>query len=266
MSVRSNIFALSQSQFNTIVSQVVSTIGSSGGAYQVSDTFTTLINGTNIGDLAYINNSEGTRWLPGTLLGTYYPSGWYRWNGTNWVSDRNAIAEQLQILIDQKVQSVTGSLVDNTDPLNPIINIPASSVYGTELNLFQENTVTTNIGNTLVNKFDVNTTILPIGEYKIKINYSWNLNSTRDDFESYFFINDNSVGIDITGLIHKQEPKDQAGNFNGTESLQKMSFSKDLYYTSTIVQSINLKLGFNSNNNNKKASMFDASIELIRIN
>lgn len=266
MSVSSYFNGLSQKQIDDIVSIVLGSISGTGDSYQTADNFSSLVNGTSVGQLAYADNSQGTRWLPGTLLGTYYPSGWYRWDGTNWVSDRNAIAEQLQLLIDQKVQSITGTGVDNTDPLNPIINLPTGSIYGSELNIFIDNLVTTNTTTTLLNKFDENTTLLPTGQYKIKINYSWNINSTRDDFESYFFINDNSVGVDTTGLIHKQEPKDQAGDFENTGSLQKMSFQKDLYYTVTTPESINLKLGFNSNNNNNKTSMFDASIELIRIN
>ena len=49
------------------------------------------------GDLAYVEESEGTQWLPGSGGGTYYPAGLYLYNGTNWVSDRNAIALQFNL-------------------------------------------------------------------------------------------------------------------------------------------------------------------------
>ena len=48
------------------------------------------------GDLAYVENAEGTKWLPGTLGGSYYPKGIYIYNGAAWESDRNAIVEQLE--------------------------------------------------------------------------------------------------------------------------------------------------------------------------
>ena len=52
------------------------------------------------GELAYVFNSQGTAWLPSTVGGTYYPNGIYVSDGAEWISDRNAIAEQLAISID----------------------------------------------------------------------------------------------------------------------------------------------------------------------
>ena len=57
--------------------------------------YSNLLNGTSLGDLAYVDNSQGVAWLPGTLGGSYYPAGLYFWNSASWVSDRNAIAEAL---------------------------------------------------------------------------------------------------------------------------------------------------------------------------
>lgn len=37
------------------------------------------------GDFAYVQESEGTPWLPGSLGGTYYPNGLYWSNGTSWL-------------------------------------------------------------------------------------------------------------------------------------------------------------------------------------
>ena len=62
---------------------------------QKANQYSSLTPGTNVGELAYVENSEGTSWLPASLGGTYYPSGFYLWDGTVWVSDRNAIAKQL---------------------------------------------------------------------------------------------------------------------------------------------------------------------------
>jgi hypothetical protein len=72
------------------------------GFTRVEQNYTNLsaVGGAAIGELAYIINSEGTAWLPGTIGGSYYPAGIYVWDGANWVSDRNAISQQLQINID----------------------------------------------------------------------------------------------------------------------------------------------------------------------
>lgn len=71
-----------------------------------------LIAGETAGEISYVEQSQGTRWLIGSLGGTYYPNGWYLWNGTLWVSDTNAIAtainETLQTQGSQGIQGVQG--------------------------------------------------------------------------------------------------------------------------------------------------------------
>lgn len=71
----------------------------------------------SMGSLAYVYNSQGTAWLPGTLGGTYYPDGIYFYTGTGWVSSRNAIAGELQSLIDS-----VAAKADSTDPRFPATN------------------------------------------------------------------------------------------------------------------------------------------------
>ncbi len=82
---------------------------------QTANQFDDLEDGSENGQLAYVENSQGTRWLPGILGGTYYPAGWYVWNGTNWVSDRNAIADQF----DENINNITQL---QTDLLQEITN------------------------------------------------------------------------------------------------------------------------------------------------
>ena len=95
-------------------------IGGAGGGttYQRAETFSSLPSGLAVGDLAYINTSEGTAWLPGTMGGSYYPAGWYVWNGTVWNSDRNSIANQFQTNINSintKVDKVVGYVLSKND-------------------------------------------------------------------------------------------------------------------------------------------------------
>lgn len=60
--------------------------------------FSLLEDGKIVGQLAYVTDSQGTAWLPSTLGGSYYPKGWYVWNGTEWVSDRNSTAAELDTI------------------------------------------------------------------------------------------------------------------------------------------------------------------------
>lgn len=74
--------------------------------------FSALEDGSTIGDLAYVEESEGTNWLPFTLGGTYYPKGLYMWDGTDWVSDRNGLANQIEL---NKQNIFSGSYNDLTN-------------------------------------------------------------------------------------------------------------------------------------------------------
>lgn len=74
--------------------------GSGTSVGQRAAVYSALTAGTNVGDLAYVNQGEGTQWLPGTLGGTYYPYGWYIWDGISWISDRNNIVNQLQLNVE----------------------------------------------------------------------------------------------------------------------------------------------------------------------
>lgn len=86
------------------------------------------------GEIAYARNSEGTAWLPGTLLGTYYPSGLYVYDGADWVSDRNAIADQLQTSIDDIDQLQIGvALKEDAFSKNTAFNKNFGSSSGTVL-------------------------------------------------------------------------------------------------------------------------------------
>jgi hypothetical protein len=46
--------------------------------------------------LAYVENSQGTFWLPGGMGGNFYSKGVYMYNGANWDSSVDEIAKQLE--------------------------------------------------------------------------------------------------------------------------------------------------------------------------
>lgn len=103
---------------------------------QQVDQFNDLVAGNDIGDLAYVESSQGTQWLPLSMGGTYYPAGWYVWDGVQWNSDRNAIANQLEQNIlnitanDGEILQLQSDVISNTVN-NRVIVKQASDLSGT---------------------------------------------------------------------------------------------------------------------------------------
>ncbi len=206
--------------------------------------------GQSLFEFAQVRNNQGNKWLPGSLGGTFYGAGLYYWDGVEWINDNDQIFEALQQII--------------------VVNIAQQAqidalVYGTQLNLFESNAVSINNTTVLADKINQNTTALPVGKYKIRVTYSWNHNATNSDFESYLFFDGNPMGQDVTGLIHKKEPKDAAGNWMGTGTSQKEPFAKDFYVDVIAAGVKNVTLQFRTDAAGRNSSIWDTNIEIIRI-
>jgi len=99
-------------------------VGSGGGfnftylANNFTDLNTVATQPIDSGTIAYVFNSEGTQWLPSTIGGSYYPAGIYVSDGSDWVSDRNSIAGQLQINVDDIDQLQADLLQEVIDRTN----------------------------------------------------------------------------------------------------------------------------------------------------
>lgn len=76
--------------------------------------------GSYLNQLAYCRASQGSAWLPGTLGGSYYPEGWYLWNGEAWVSDRNAIANAIE----------SGLSSGGASTVNVVSNVASGRILG----------------------------------------------------------------------------------------------------------------------------------------
>jgi len=105
---------------------------------------------------------------------------------------------------------------------------------------------------------ELNTTVLPSGEYRLGINYGWNHNSASNDFESEIRLNN----VDL-GEIHKQEPKDATGTFGSSGSSQRHYVSRVFYVT--LSGSNNISLFFRSDTGGTASGIWDTSIELWRV-
>lgn len=62
---------------------------------QIALNYSSLRDGSKEGALAFVEQSQGTAWLPYTVGGTYYPKGWYIWDGMQWISSKSNVAEAL---------------------------------------------------------------------------------------------------------------------------------------------------------------------------
>lgn len=75
-----------------------------------------------VGQLAYVENSQGTKWLPGSFGGTFYSKGTYLWNGSIWDSAVDEIAQALEDLNLDNVVNIN-SLSDFPTPVAGVIEL-----------------------------------------------------------------------------------------------------------------------------------------------
>ena len=109
--------------------------------------YSSLVIGTQVGELAFVTSSEGTAWLPSTLGGSYYPSGWYVWDGTDWVSNKNATSAELDsIKSDITILQAGGGGGADTQDL---------SIVGQVLSLTDGGSVTLPDTNTQLSQADI---------------------------------------------------------------------------------------------------------------
>jgi hypothetical protein len=86
------------------------------------------------GEFYWCSNSEGTYWLPGSLGGTYYPSGMYYSNGTTWeYIDTPYQATQAEvdagIINDKFVSPFTLKNAEQWDTKVNVADLPATLIF-----------------------------------------------------------------------------------------------------------------------------------------
>lgn len=99
--------------------KLVSGSGGGGGSILTVDFFTDLPNGVDNDSTAFVLYKQGTKWLPGSLGGTYYPAGWYIYRAGNWTSIEVPVDEELKNygdLIAGNISSISDHLLDLANP------------------------------------------------------------------------------------------------------------------------------------------------------
>lgn len=149
---------------------------------------------------------------------------------------------------------------------HPDFTIPSGTVFGSELNVFNSSAITSNSTDVFQDVINDTTTSLSVGKYAIKVSYSWNANCTQHDFESRLRVNGLSIVADTSGVIHREEPKDSGGQWNGTNSLQILHFSREYTIDFTTAGARTIELAFRSSKDNIMSSIWDVDIKIYRIN
>lgn len=107
----------------------------------IVDTYADLPTGEPEDTIAFVLNSTGTPWLPGSLGGTYRPAGWYIYRGSVWISTEKLIDEALDDIFNHiastgNPHNVTADQVglgnvDNTsDADKPVSSATATALSG----------------------------------------------------------------------------------------------------------------------------------------
>jgi hypothetical protein len=112
--------------------------GSGGTAYiGVFTNYTDLITQyptAPILSLAYVQNSQGTPWLPGSLLGTFYSKGTYLFDGVNWVDGLDEVSEELDNLVKSIFYNNDGILSSNRMVNGNSKNLTFNNLLTTQFN------------------------------------------------------------------------------------------------------------------------------------
>lgn len=96
--------------------------------YVVNNYSDLLLEVATAGDFAYVENEQGTKWMPGSLGGTYYGSGLYYYTGSSWINNLPQIENQLQILTKTQLVFVF-SKSDLPTPSAGIITLANNVTY-----------------------------------------------------------------------------------------------------------------------------------------
>ena len=134
-----------------------------------TDLTTTLPAGVS-GRFAYVLASEGTKWLPGSLGGTFYGAGWYYDTGSAWSNKNDEIFEGLSETIPSNVvASSTQTLSGGSnnviiDTSGVIISMNASPTSGDEVRINNDSGGNITLNGNGNNIYDSATQVLTDGE------------------------------------------------------------------------------------------------------
>lgn len=134
------------------------------------------------------------------------------------------------------------------------------TLFGLHYHFAAEEAVSTMTGpGNYLEKLSLTTCTLSAGKYRIGWSYSWNIDSTANDFMARIQIDDTN-----TIMNHQEEPTDSSGQFSTTGTDQKHTSSG--FVIQDLVGQIKVDLDWTHNGPpGTEASIWDARIEIWRV-
>ena len=141
----------------------------------------------------------------------------------------------------------------------PTVVGSAPSVYGTERTYAEALAFSTTVSNVLVLKLALVHPAVPAGTYQLRWSYSWNHNSTGNDFNAE--IQDTALAVLMS---HNQEPQDSGGaGPGGTDQLMRAAGFVELVYGAPTADTFSLY--FRTSVAGVLSGLGDARMEFIRV-
>jgi len=131
-------------------------------------------------------------------------------------------------------------------------------IFGSQFQSVESAAVTTTFSTGFITKGILTIPVIPAGDYYIGWNYQWNHDSNGNDFEGVVIL-DNVIFAN-----HKQEPKDNAGNFSGTGSAQRYQTSGFAIRTLTNAAH-QVRFAFRTDTGSSESSAWDVRIIIYRV-
>ena len=126
---------------------------------------------------------------------------------------------------DLAIEMLLGRFEDYENE-NPQDQAPILPTWHTDRWLVVNPEVTTSSSTDWQTHLESDDRILRGGTYKLTVSYSWNGNSTSTDFISRLLVDGEPLAGTQDGIMHRQEPKDSAGNIANTGADQQHGFTR----------------------------------------
>ena len=139
------------------------------------------------------------------------------------------------------------------------INAPGIEEYGSFFRHAYSEGISSQTGESYIEKVSLNTGDLPVGSYLINWSYIWNHSSTSSNFKARILLDGEEV------MSHEQQPASSGGSYGTTGSDQKIPAYGLFRKVFNTEASHTLKLEFCSSKSGRMSSIWNASLTLRKV-
>jgi len=174
---------------------------------------------------------------------------------------------QLDDFSDDFNQVVTDKQYPGWDAAQEVFVPRDLPVFGQNFEKFESPGLTTTSSTSYINKINATTAALPVGTYRLIVSFNWNSSTISDNFFARFRFDGDKPGATIENdeMMRAEAPDATGGNWAGTGSRQKYPITRVFYVTVTSAGPKSVQLAFRGDDGNQDFSMWDALVEIIRV-